>query len=59
MVAFVEWPIVRKYSEDGKLEEEYKIKDKIMEKAKKFNLSQQKPQPKGQPSRSRPVIRPF
>ena len=56
LVTFVQWPIVRKYSEDGELEEEYKIKDKVMENAKKFNLNQQKPKPKGRATRSRPVI---
>ncbi len=59
LVAFAHWPIIRKYSEEGELEAEYRIEDKIMKDNENFNLKQQKPKPKGQPTRSKPVINSF
>lgn len=59
LVAFLCWPIVREYSEKGELEKEYRIEDKNMREAEEFNLDQQKPMSRGQPTRMRSVINGF
>lgn len=59
LLAFAHWPIIRKYSEEGEFDAEYRIEDKIMKDNENFNLKQQKPKPKDQPTHSRPVINSF